>query len=117
MTDLTLVGFHLEDGGRTGVVVDASGTEHEASSPDELWQAIMAISSDPAIPRAEYNGEGYDDREAEGNDMQNFAVDAVEGIVGDAAGPAFGRLAGAFVRNGGPIHLLRMISRRNRGTG
>lgn len=112
MTDLNLIGFHLEDA-HTVVILDAKGVEHEASTPDELWRAMMSIASDPDIPRTEHGG---DDRDT-GSDMQNFANEAVEGIIGDAAGPTFGRLAGAFMRNGGPVHILRMMSRRNRGTG
>lgn len=113
---LSLVGFYLENGGRTVVLVDPKGGEHEAQSPEELWAAVMAIHADPALPRAACDPDDYapsDGVAAVGSDIQNFAVEAVEGIVGDAAGPTFGRLAGAMVRNGGgdALRFLRRISR------
>lgn len=123
MDQMNIMGYYLTElDGRTVVVlVDAGETEHVVETPEQLWVAMMAIASDPALPRchtADIDGDG-DAEELEqkaaaaGGQLHSFVCEQAEGIVTEAAGPIFGRMAGAMVRNGGQdaLRLLRFISR------
>ncbi len=118
---MNLIGFYLEDDesapwGFRIVLVQPHTTEkvieHEATGPEQLWAAFMAIAEDPGLP-APTMGEGPDAAAAVGGGLYDAACDHAEAFVSAAAGPVFGRLAGAAVRNRGrdALQFLRLISR------
>lgn len=123
MDEMNLIGYYLTElEERTVVVlVDAAETEHVVETPEQLWVAIMGIASDPALPRCHTDdlpdGEEFEQQAAAaGGHLHSFVCEQAEGIVTDAAGPVFGRMAGAMIRNGGQdaLRLLRFISRNEK---
>lgn len=101
-----MLGWYLEDtpAGPQVVLVQPytrpDGTldniEHEAASPEELWEAFCAIAEDPgAAPNVEPAPDGEPPR----SDLMNLGMSEAEALIGRTVGPTAGRIAGALLRN------------------
>lgn len=99
-----IVGFFVEEhaGGPKIVVVQSyvhpdgriEEIEHEASTPDQLWNAFCAIVDDPGKPSSQTPA--ADDEQS---DLMQFGLEEAQLLVASAAGPTVGRMAGALMRN------------------
>lgn len=114
---MNLLGWYVEESpeGRMQLVLvqphaEEEYVEHVAETPEELWAAFTAIMADPGLPEAQHVVEPM--AAAGGGDVRNFVINQAQGIVSDAAGPVFGRLAGELLRNPAiALEALRKISR------
>ncbi len=54
MSTLSVIGVFRE--GDTFILVDANQDQYECTSPEALWADLMAITSDPSLPKTELSG-------------------------------------------------------------
>jgi len=75
--------------------------EHEAASPEELWEAFCAIAEDPGgAPDVEPAGQAPTTVREE---LMRAGMSEAEAFIERNAGPIAGRIAGAMLRN--PEHV------------
>jgi hypothetical protein len=116
---LTIVGVFKD--GKHIVLADADRKQYACGTPQELWDDLMAIIADKALPGTVISQEQVDGDE----DILKDACDQVRDVVGEHYGRFWGRLAGEATKKVGPLTLktLRNVSkgdrfgrRRNRGS-
>ena len=86
MSSVTVIAVYRE--GNKLILVDGNQQEHEAKTPQELWDDLMGITADPSLPRTE-TGPG----EAVGPDQDQIIADTAD-RVGEAMTERYGLLAG-----------------------
>ncbi len=94
--------------GRCIVVVDGERKQYQAKTPQELWDDLMTIMADPALP-----GTVITQAQASGDDdILADACDQVEDMFGDRYGKFWGRLAGETTKRVAPL-TLRLLTTCN----
>ncbi len=105
--DVAILGVHRED--RTFVLTDATGTEHAASSPQALWDALTAICDDEKVPKTAVPASDV----AEVQGIIKLVQDGVTDVARDRYGEVAGALIGNLARNGAAkvVDFMRRKSR------
>lgn len=115
MTDikLSIVGIVRQGGGF--VVKDASNNTYDCKTPEDLWNDVMAITSNKALPGTTISQEEVDSEEDNGALLAD-ACNQVRDMVGENHGMFAGHLAAEMARKVAPFGLksLRNLSKRDR---
>jgi hypothetical protein len=110
MPKLSIIG--VSKNGNGFVLMDSQKRKYDCVNKDELWNDMMAIVGDPALPGAVVTKAQIDNDD----ELLGEACDQISSAVGDSFGPFWGRLARESSKKVAPFTLktLRNVSSRDR---
>ncbi len=110
---LIIIGVFQE--GDEIILVDSRRQQYSCANPQDLWNDLLAIMNNKALPGAVITQEQVEG----GDDLMKDACDQIKNLVGDAHGKLAGHLAGELSQRLVPLGMkvLRNISKRDRYAG